>query len=72
MALVPSLLNFVLSRPEFTPENFGHLECVISGAAPVPPSAAVAVLDKIGEHVFVQNGKPTALTEQGTVSYSKW
>lgn len=53
--LVPTLLNFALSRPEFTRENFGHLECLISGAAPVPSTSAAAAVEKMGEHFSLQH-----------------
>lgn len=48
--LVPSLLNFLLAHPKFTRENFDHVDCMISGAAPVPESSAAAVYDRISKN----------------------
>ncbi|XP_018010015.2 probable CoA ligase CCL5 [Hyalella azteca] len=50
MHLVPSLLNFALAHPKFTRQNFSHVDAVLSGAAPVPPTAVAKVSDVIAPH----------------------
>jgi len=54
--LVPTILNFALTKPEFTKDQFGHVEHIISGAAPVPPSGVEAVRKRFGEDLFIQHG----------------
>ena len=56
IVMVPSILNFMLSRPEFTRENFGHVESLVSGAAPVPPATVDAIKSTLGD-INIQHGK---------------
>ena len=57
LTVVPTILNFMLSTKEFKKDNFGHLEHIISGAAPVPPSSVAVVREMFGENFFMQHGK---------------
>ena len=53
---MPSILNYMVSHPAFTKENFAHLETIISGAASVPATSVEAVSNVL-ENVTFQNGK---------------
>lgn len=58
--MVPTLLNFALSQPEFCKENFGHIENILVGAAPVPPSAIASIRKRFGSDVTLQHGETIA------------
>ncbi|XP_045606794.2 uncharacterized protein [Procambarus clarkii] len=54
--LVPPILNFLINSPKATPETMSHVKRIACGAAPVHPSAARALREKINSDAFFHEG----------------
>jgi len=56
MQMVPSMLNFALQHPSFSPEKAPMLKSILVGAAPVLQTAADAIYRRFGEDFVLQHG----------------
>lgn len=54
--LVPPMMNFLINSPTATAERLASLDVLFCGAAPVPPSGAKAIIEKLGRPINFQEG----------------
>jgi long-chain acyl-CoA synthetase len=52
--IVPAMLNFILSSPDFGKYDLSSLKCITYGASPMPPSLVRKGIEKIGP-IFMQD-----------------
>jgi acyl-CoA synthetase (AMP-forming)/AMP-acid ligase II len=66
--VVPTMLSRIMDLPESTRERYDHctLRMIASGAAPLPPELAIAVMDEFGEILF--NGYASTEVGMGTLA----
>ena len=46
----------MLSNPQFNKENFGFVESIFSGAAPVPATSVAEAKERFGDELTIQSG----------------
>ena len=54
--MVPTLLNFLVAHPSCNSGTMGHIHTAVAGAAPVSPSSAYALKEKLKNNVVFLEG----------------